>query len=112
MGITSKSITSSKKVTNIIIPFGHCCSYNTIEGLETEATFYLRSRSSICPNGVKQHPSYCTGVAFDNSDWFVETCKGKDTLHDTVDISVSKFDYEWRFRIKPGEELLVRIKKK
>lgn len=86
LGMTLKSITSSRKVIDIINKYGHCCSYNTIEELETEATFTSCEKSMICPEDIRLSPDHCTGVAFDNYDRFVETCSGKDTLHDTVGI--------------------------
>lgn len=92
LGMTLKSITSSRKVVDVINKYGHCCSYNTIEELETEATFASSSRSNICPEGVQLSPGLCTGVAFDNFDRFVETNTGKDTLHDTVGILYQNID--------------------
>lgn len=86
LGMAMKSLTSSRKVIDILNRFGHCCSYNTIEELETEATFFSADSSSICPQGITLSPDLCMGVAFDNFDRYVETCSGKDTLHDTVGI--------------------------
>ncbi|GFW31675.1 uncharacterized protein TNCV_4683471 [Trichonephila clavipes] len=63
LGMTLKSLTSSRKIIDIINRYGHCISYQGIEELETETT-----------------------VAYDNFDCFVETTNGKDTLHDTVGI--------------------------
>ena len=39
LGLTLKSITNSREVIDIINKYGHCCSYNTIEKIENEATF-------------------------------------------------------------------------
>lgn len=86
LGMTMKSITSSRRVVDLLNKYGQCCSYNTIEELETEATFSTLSKSVICPEDIRLSPYYSTGVAFDNYDRFVETCSGKDTLHDTVGI--------------------------
>uniref|UniRef100_A0A6P7FRI3 Uncharacterized protein LOC114331907 n=1 Tax=Diabrotica virgifera virgifera TaxID=50390 RepID=A0A6P7FRI3_DIAVI len=86
LGMTLKSITSSRKVVDICNRYGHCCSYHTIEELETEATFYANDKSVICPLNTVLLPDYCTGIAFDNYDRYVETLNGKDTLHDTVGI--------------------------
>lgn len=94
LGMTLKSITSSRKVIDIINKYGHCCSYSTIEELETEATFASCSKSVICPEDVYLWPNYCTGVAFDNYDRYVETCNGSDTLHDTVGIIYQNVDIE------------------
>ena len=81
-----KSLTSSRKVINILNKFGHCCSYTSTEELETEATFNATSCSQICPNDIVRKPNLSRGVAFNNFDRFVDTITGKDTLHDTVGI--------------------------
>lgn len=86
LAMTSKSITSSRKVVEIVNKYGHCCSYNTIEELETEATFSSLSRSLSCLKGIITADGFCTGVAYDNFDRFVDTASGKNTLHDTVGI--------------------------
>lgn len=86
LGLTLKSITSSRKVVNLLNRAGHCCSYNVIEGIETEATISACEASQISPEDAILAPNYCTGVAWDNFDRFVETSSGKDTLHDTVGI--------------------------
>ncbi|GFW58400.1 hypothetical protein TNCV_3320821 [Trichonephila clavipes] len=65
---------------NILNRLGHCCSYNTLEELETEATISSVNRSQICPPDIIQSPSLSTGVAFDNFDRYVDTLTGKDTL--------------------------------
>lgn len=77
-------MTSSRKVIDLLNKYGQCIRYNTVEELETEATFSSLNKSVICREDVELSSYYCTGVAFDNYDRFVETCSGKDTLHDTV----------------------------
>lgn len=86
LAMALKSLTSSRKIINIINKFGHCCSYTTTEELETEATFNATSSSQICPDDIVRKPNLSTGVAFNNFDRFVDTLTGKDTLHDTVGI--------------------------
>lgn len=86
LGLSLKSLTSSRKIIDIINRYGHCCSYHTIEELETEATFSSSNSSTLCPPGIIHSPNLHTGVAFDNFDRYVETVNGKDTLHDTVGI--------------------------
>ncbi|GFV34746.1 hypothetical protein TNCV_1450501 [Trichonephila clavipes] len=81
-----KSLTSSRKMINILNRLGHCCNYNTLKELETEATISSVNRSQICPPDIIQIPSLSTSVAFDNFDKYVDTLTGKDTLHDTVGI--------------------------
>lgn len=86
LGMTLKSLTSSRKIVDIINKYGHCCSYHIIEELETRATITSLNRSKICPEEISKRCDLHTGVAFDNFDRFVETATGKDTLHDTVGI--------------------------
>ncbi|KAJ8677787.1 hypothetical protein QAD02_013574 [Eretmocerus hayati] len=86
LGITLKSLTNSRKVIDVINRYGHCCSYSTLEGIETEATFSASSSSDVCPPDISRKGNLCTGVAWDNSDGFVDTINGKDTRHDTVGI--------------------------
>lgn len=88
-----KSLTNSKKIVNIINRYGHCCSYTSLEGIETEATFCSTLRSDVCPEGIIRSKNLCTGVAFNNFDRFVNTSSGKDTLHDTVGIIFQNIDY-------------------
>ncbi|KAL4113704.1 hypothetical protein QTP88_017283 [Uroleucon formosanum] len=87
LGITLKSLTSSRKVIDILNRYNQCTSYNVIEELETELTYSsINQLLGLCPPGVLLLPKLSTGVAFDNFDRFVETSSGKDTLHDTVGI--------------------------
>lgn len=92
LGMSLKSLTNSKKIVNIINRYGHCCSYTSLEGIETEATFSSSLRSDVCPEGIVRSRNLCTGVAFNNFDRFVDTTSGKDTLHDTVGIIFQNID--------------------
>lgn len=66
---------------------GHCCSYCSVERIETELAYGSSMEERLLPFGLKDHqPKLCTHVAFDNFDRYVETSSGKDTLHDTVGI--------------------------
>ncbi|GFX66459.1 hypothetical protein TNCV_1291401 [Trichonephila clavipes] len=95
LGMTVKSLTSSRKMINILNRLGHCCYYNTLEELETEATISSVNRSQICPPDIIQSPSLSTGVAFDNFDRYVDTLTGKDTLHDTVGIIYQNVSHDY-----------------
>ena len=86
LGMSMKSLTSSKKVLNIINKLGHSISYSVVEELETEAAYTSVNRSSLCSSNIIMKNGLHTGVAFDNFDRFVETTNGKQTLHDTVGI--------------------------
>lgn len=54
LGLSMKSLTSSRKVVEILNKLGHTCSYTTIEELETAATHYSCRKKSLCPDGVKK----------------------------------------------------------
>lgn len=84
LGLAVKSLCNSKKIINILSKYGHCCSYTTLEELETELTFSTANRANVCPEDILRRPDLNTAVAFDNFDRFVETLNGNDTLHDTV----------------------------
>jgi hypothetical protein len=86
LGLAMKSLTNSRKIINILNKYGHCCSYTTLEELETEAIFAATLRLNICPEGIIPTNNLSTGLAYNNFDRFVDTATGKDTLHDTVGI--------------------------
>lgn len=92
LGMTLKSLTSSRKIIDIMNRYGHCISYQAVEELETEATYTSIEKSTLCPEKIKKKPGLFTGVAYDNFDRFVETTNGKDTLHDTVGIIYQNSD--------------------
>ncbi|GFW65257.1 hypothetical protein TNCV_395231 [Trichonephila clavipes] len=95
LGMTVKSLTSSRKMINILNRLGHCCNYNTLEELETEATISSVNRSQISPPDIIQSPSLSTGISFDNFDRYVDTLTGKDTLHDTVGIIYQNVNHDY-----------------
>ncbi|GFU22616.1 hypothetical protein TNCV_1304921 [Trichonephila clavipes] len=95
LGMTMKSLTSSRKMINILNQLGHCCNYNTLEELETGATISSVNRFQICPPDIIQSLSLSTGVAFDNFDRYVDTLTGKDTLHDTVGIIYRNVSHDY-----------------
>lgn len=95
-GMALKSMSSCRKILDMSNRYGHSCSYNVIEELETEATYTVSSTSNICPEGVKLSPNYSTGVAFDNYDRYFETRTGKDTLHDTFGLAYQNDDPTYR----------------
>lgn len=71
LGITLKSLTSSRKIIDILNRYNQCASYNVIEELETELTYSSTNQLGLCPPGVSFSPKLSTGVAFDNFDRFV-----------------------------------------
>ena len=62
LGMTLKSLTSSRKVINIINRYGHFISYHGVEELETETTYTSTEKSSLCPEKIIKSPELCTGV--------------------------------------------------
>lgn len=86
LGLTTKSLTGSRKMLNILNRMGFCISYTLTEEIETELAHGCSAQSHILPYGLSHSPILCTHVAFDNFDRYVETSSGKDTLHDTVGI--------------------------
>lgn len=91
LGLAVKSITSSRKVLTILNRYGHTVGYNLAEELETELTYSAYKDDNLIPTGIKAVNGLSTHVAFDNFDRYVDTCSGKDTLHDTVGI-IYQFD--------------------
>ena len=92
LGLAIKGLTNSKNIVNILNKYGHCCSYTSLEELETEATFASGNRLEICPEDILRTTNLCTGLAFDNFECFADTLSGKDTLHDTVGIIYQNID--------------------
>nr|CAI5838229.1 unnamed protein product [Callosobruchus analis] len=50
---------------------------------ETEITYTHTASDSVISPGIQTMDGLHTHVAFDNFDRFVDTCGGKDTLHNT-----------------------------
>lgn len=91
LGLVTKSIPSSRKMVEIPNRMGHCCSYSTVEEVETELAYGCAKENSLLPFGLKgRQPQLCTHVAFDNFDRYVETSTGKETLHKRVIIQKIK----------------------
>lgn len=66
LGMAIKSLTSSRKVVDILNRYGHCISYNVIEELETEATYTSTSRAGLCPEIINKTENLSVGIAYDN----------------------------------------------
>ena len=90
LGLVIKSLTGSKKVIEMLNHYGQCARNSNTEELETELPFSSYSENFITLSEMKRSPNPCIGLAFDNSDCFVETSTGKDTLHDTVCIAYQR----------------------
>lgn len=95
LGLSTKSITGSRKMINILNRMGFSISYTLAEEIETELAYGCSSQQHILPYGlIAQRPNLRTHLAFDNFDKYVETKSGKDTLHDTVGIVFQNVDIE------------------
>ncbi|KAL7293070.1 hypothetical protein TKK_0013514 [Trichogramma kaykai] len=86
LGSSIKSLTNSKKIVKILHRYGHICSYDILEKLETEATYSSIEPDRICPSAVIRKQGLNTACAFDNFDRFIEISSNKTTLNDTVGI--------------------------
>ena len=86
VGLVMKAVTGSRKTLEMLNRLGHCASYHTVEGLETELTYSVSDAQRLLPDGLAQLPDLHTGVAYDNYDRYVDTLSGRNTLHITVGI--------------------------
>ena len=82
----------------------HFASYHTIEQVETGATFESTKRNLVTPIGMTLNRRWGTGVAYDNFDRFVETITGKETLQDTVGITLQTITGEEPMDQEPGDD--------
>lgn len=89
LGLSMMSLTSSRKIIDILNRYGHTLSYSTLESIETELCYsdLAISEHTLAPSAMIKSANLATGVAFNNFDRYVETIGGKDTLHDTVGIA-------------------------
>ena len=85
------SLTSSRKVVEMLCRLGHCASYHTIKEIESEMTIEATKSVKVTPFGMSLNASAATNVAWNNFDRFVKTKSGKNTLHDTVGIAYQVF---------------------
>lgn len=92
LGLSTKSLTGSRQLLDILNRMGFSISYSTAEEIETELAYGHAAKKNILPFGLTSNPNLCTHVAFDNYDRFVETTTGKNTLHDTVGIVYQNAD--------------------
>lgn len=109
LGLTTKSITGSRKMIDILNRMGFSISYTLTEEIETELAYGCSSQQRILPYGlIAECPNLRTHLAFDNFDKYVETKSGKDTLHDTVGIVFQNVDNERGFEANVRRESTCR----
>lgn len=98
LGIAIKSMTGSRKLMEICNRLGQSISYTVCEEIETELIYTATDFTKKTPYGIVCDSSYCTGLAWDNYDAFVDTANGKGTMHDTVGIC-----YQYAFNEEIGD---------
>lgn len=83
----------SKHIVLVIVKKLYCKSYNVLEELETEVTFFSVDSSRICTSGIVLEPGLLTSSAFDNFDRYIDSVTVKDTtLNDTVGIVIQNIE--------------------
>lgn len=88
LGSAIKTLTNSRIMIDLLHQLGFSISYASVEEMETEMAYKASSATAYLPQGLKPYNNLYTHAAFDNFDRFVETCDGKNTLHDTMGIVV------------------------
>ena len=63
LGMAMKSITSSRRIVDILNCLGHCVNYSCVEELETELTFTQVKQEQVTPVEFNLRPDLVTGVA-------------------------------------------------
>ncbi|KAF7990491.1 hypothetical protein HCN44_000296 [Aphidius gifuensis] len=94
LGLKILSKANGRAVVDILNQYGHCCSHKILKEIETQLTPAEIKRLQLCPAGIPLVPSSSTEVAFNNSDKFVETASGEDTLHDTQGVIFQSMQLE------------------
>ena len=56
------SLSSSRKIIDIIHLYGHCISYTGVEELEIEVTYTSLQKLSVCPELIKKNHHICEPV--------------------------------------------------
>ena len=87
-GSALKSLSSSKKIVNIVYRYGHICSYDVTQNLETEGTYTVSGTDTRCSSEVLREKGIRTVCVFDIFDRFVDSVSGKVTMNDTVGIVI------------------------
>ena len=87
MKVPLKSLTSSRKVVEILNRYGYYINYHASEEISTDLTLNATEMPTETPNGISACSKGCVGCALDNFDRFAESQSEKDTLYDAVGIS-------------------------
>lgn len=109
LALSTKSLTGSRRIINILNRLGHCVSYNVAEEIETELAYACSIEHRVIPYDL--NPCIHTHVAFDNYDQYVETETGKDTLHDTVGIAYQNINEMQQLSMNSLRESISNIDK-
>lgn len=102
LALAIKSLTSSRRVLNILNRLGYCLSYTVTAAIETELAYFCSTEHTILP--FELSPTTYTHCAFDNYDLYVETLTGESTLHDTVGIAYQNVNHPQQLSINGLQE--------
>ncbi|CAH3184172.1 unnamed protein product, partial [Porites lobata] len=86
LAISVRHMTGSKHLVTMLNRFGHCCSYDEIEVVDTSLALDIIASSenlgAVVPSNIS--PGVFVQVAGDNNDINEETLDGKQTTHATT----------------------------
>ena len=80
VGLAMKSLTGSRKVTEVLNRLGHSISYSAAQEIKTELTLDGTKENRLILQQMTIDSEAGVRLAFDNFDRFVEKLNGKDTL--------------------------------
>ena len=86
LGLTLKSMTGSKTVTNLINRFGHCVSNEKVRRIDIGLESTINQSNSFVPDNIKNIANSCIGLAWDNFDINLETLSGENSIYHTYGI--------------------------
>lgn len=68
LGLVTKSLTGSEKMTTILNRLGYCNSYSNVSQMETLAAYTAIATKRLCPTGIIPTAVLPSAVAWDNFD--------------------------------------------
>ena len=86
LGMSIKSMTGSKTVTNFLNRFGHCVSNEKVRRIDMGLESTINQTDSLVPNKIQKGKDTSIGTAWDNFDINLETLSGANTIHHTYGI--------------------------
>ena len=88
LGMSTRHLTGSSKLINLLNGLGHCSSRDTLQRLETSLAFMHANDALGVPNGAVSHQF--TILVWDNIDFSEETMSGHGTTHHTNGIRIQQ----------------------